>query len=314
MKLKYLFLTTLVGLALALPLQVHARPGGGSGGHGGGHSFSGGGGGGGGHGSHAAPSRMGGMYGGAAYRGSYARYNGVNQLNRTAQFNRGQPSSGRQFNRTGQLSRNGQGNRGAQLNRAGQSNRPGAANNVARNRGVGPHFSNGKINSGGAKIVAKHPANWHSNWSHNHDHIWHGHHCRWVHNSWVVFDYGFYDPFWWGYPYYPYSYGYPYDYSGYGGSYDDSYYGDNSQVYPGQDAGESEDSQYQGSDSRHSDNGSPVAIAQSRLARLGYYHGEVDGMLGPNTRRAISDYQKDHGMRVTGSVSGNTLSSIGGNQ
>ncbi len=144
-----------------------------------------------------------------------------------------------------------------------------------------------------------------------------------MNNCWVVFDFGFYP--WWGYPYgygYGYPYGYPSDYYGYGSSDDGSNYGDDSQqqVYPGQDAG-----QYQGSDNgnyeyndnanAHHGNGSPVAIAQSRLARLGYYHGQIDGVLGPSTRQAVTAYQRDHGLHVTGAVTADTLHSMnGGNQ
>jgi peptidoglycan hydrolase-like protein with peptidoglycan-binding domain len=38
-----------------------------------------------------------------------------------------------------------------------------------------------------------------------------------------------------------------------------------------------------------------VAELQRRLARAGYYHGSVDGVLGPQTRRAIRAYEQDHG-------------------
>jgi peptidoglycan hydrolase-like protein with peptidoglycan-binding domain len=34
---------------------------------------------------------------------------------------------------------------------------------------------------------------------------------------------------------------------------------------------------------------------QRRLARAGYYHGAIDGILGPQTRRAIAAYERDHG-------------------
>jgi peptidoglycan hydrolase-like protein with peptidoglycan-binding domain len=38
-----------------------------------------------------------------------------------------------------------------------------------------------------------------------------------------------------------------------------------------------------------------VAELQNRLASAGYYHGAVDGILGPATRRAIRAYERDHG-------------------
>jgi len=33
---------------------------------------------------------------------------------------------------------------------------------------------------------------------------------------------------------------------------------------------------------------------QRRLARAGYYHGSIDGVLGPQTRRAIRAYEQEH--------------------
>ena len=40
---------------------------------------------------------------------------------------------------------------------------------------------------------------------------------------------------------------------------------------------------------------SRVAELQRRLQRAGYYHGSVDGVLGPQTRSAIRAYEQDHG-------------------
>ena len=41
--------------------------------------------------------------------------------------------------------------------------------------------------------------------------------------------------------------------------------------------------------------GSRVAELQSRLASAGYYHGAIDGIMGPATRRAIRAYERNHG-------------------
>jgi peptidoglycan hydrolase-like protein with peptidoglycan-binding domain len=38
-----------------------------------------------------------------------------------------------------------------------------------------------------------------------------------------------------------------------------------------------------------------VAELQNRLASAGYYHGAIDGIMGPATRRAIRAYERDHG-------------------
>ena len=126
--------------------------------------------------------------------------------------------------------------------------------------------------------------NWHGgNWNRN----WHHHN-----GNDVIFIGSFGFPWWWGwgpswgwdwgYPYGYYGYGYPY---GYGSPYGYGYgYG-----YGGSTYGDSGYGQY-GNSSR-----SRVAELQRRLARAGYYHGSIDGVLGPQTRRAIRAYEQDHG-------------------
>jgi Putative peptidoglycan binding domain len=54
-----------------------------------------------------------------------------------------------------------------------------------------------------------------------------------------------------------------------------------------------------------------VANVQTALQEQGYYHGEVDGLLGPLTRAAIADYQRDHGLYITSAVDEPTLASLG---
>jgi hypothetical protein len=99
------------------------------------------------------------------------------------------------------------------------------------------------------------------------------HHFNHFNNVVFIGDFGF--PWWWGRGWgpswaggwgYPYGYYGGYNYGGYGSGYG---YGDSS--------------------------GSRVAELQSRLARAGYYHGAVDGIMGPATRRAIRAYERDHG-------------------
>jgi hypothetical protein len=74
-------------------------------------------------------------------------------------------------------------------------------------------------------------------------------------------------PFFYPYPYYGY---YPYGYYGY------SNYGYGST--------------------------STVVEVQRRLARAGYYHGRIDGIMGPQTRRAIRAYERDHNMPAYGMI------------
>ena len=54
-----------------------------------------------------------------------------------------------------------------------------------------------------------------------------------------------------------------------------------------------------------------IANVQAALQEQGYYHGEVDGLIGPLTRAAIADYQRDHGLYETASIDQPTLESLG---
>src|SRR5437868_510980 len=54
-----------------------------------------------------------------------------------------------------------------------------------------------------------------------------------------------------------------------------------------------------------------IANVQAALQEQGYYHGEVDGLLGPLTRAAIADYQRDHGLYETAAIDEPTLESLG---
>jgi hypothetical protein len=54
-----------------------------------------------------------------------------------------------------------------------------------------------------------------------------------------------------------------------------------------------------------------IANVQSALQQQGYYRGEVDGLIGPLTRRAIADYQRDHGLYMTSTIDQPTLQSLG---
>jgi hypothetical protein len=54
-----------------------------------------------------------------------------------------------------------------------------------------------------------------------------------------------------------------------------------------------------------------IANVQAALQQQGYYHGEVDGLLGPLTRDAIANYQRDHGLYMTSTIDQPTLESLG---
>jgi Putative peptidoglycan binding domain len=107
---------------------------------------------------------------------------------------------------------------------------------------------------------------------------WVGHHNRvvFVFGGWYYWDTGYWRPAW-GYD--PASVYY----------YDGPIYASTPEVDPGQ----------------------VVANVQSALQEQGYYQGEVDGVLGPQTRGALADYQQAQGLEPTGAVDEPTLESLG---
>jgi hypothetical protein len=89
-----------------------------------------------------------------------------------------------------------------------------------------------------------------------------------------------------GYPYY--GYGYPY--------YDDYPYG-YGYYTPYATNGINDDA--------------TVAAVQRRLARGGYYHGAIDGVIGPETRSAIRAFEHRNGLPVDGLIDRQLLRTMG---
>ena len=54
-----------------------------------------------------------------------------------------------------------------------------------------------------------------------------------------------------------------------------------------------------------------IADVQAALKDMGYYGGEVDGLLGPITREALTAYQADHGLYTTAAIDEPTLDALG---
>jgi putative peptidoglycan binding protein len=54
-----------------------------------------------------------------------------------------------------------------------------------------------------------------------------------------------------------------------------------------------------------------ITNVQIQLYNEGYYAGPIDGILGPDTRAAIADYQADHGLAVTAAIDEPTVESLG---
>ena len=229
-------------------------------------------------------------------------------------------------------------NRSIQTNRFGEMQGQ-RSNRTAQFGTGGGNRTIGNISPGHNHVFAQRSANWNHNWDRRHDHFWNGHRCRFVNGSWFIFDFGFFPWFGWpyfdyypyGYPYYgygyPYGYGYGYPYgsgygyqygSGYGydsGAYGGSYYGgQNGYDSSNYDQGGYDSSNYNqngyGSNDR-SAVAAEVADLQDKLATAGYYHGRIDGVLGPETRHALVRYQSAKGLEPSGNLTPDTLRSLG---
>ena len=124
---------------------------------------------------------------------------------------------------------------------------------------------------------------WNGNWSSRN---WSGR--KWSWGNWsggdrFIFVGGFGYPYYWNwYPYWgwgvPYAFNYGYYSYGYNPSYgyNYDYYSDPTYGYG------------------YADRSSIVQL-QRRLARAGYYYGAIDGIMGPQTRRAIRAYERTYG-------------------
>jgi hypothetical protein len=54
-----------------------------------------------------------------------------------------------------------------------------------------------------------------------------------------------------------------------------------------------------------------IGNVQTALQQQGYYQGAVDGLLGPLTRAAIANYQRNNGLTITSAIDQPTLQSLG---
>jgi len=153
-------------------------------------------------------------------------------------------------------------------------------------------------NIGREHVFARRSADWHREWDRRSDHWWHGHRCHFVNGFWFIYDTGFYPYDYW----YPYGYGYGY----YGSAY--CPYDYDAGVYEGDGADYSSQGAYRSSVSCAD---STVAAVQEQLAQQGYYRGEIDGVFGAETRRAVGRYQSDRGLHVTGNLNADTLRALG---
>jgi putative peptidoglycan binding protein len=180
-------------------------------------------------------------------------------------------------------------NRGANASAAGSPGR-------AAHRGL-----NGRTDH----IAERHDLNWHRDWDRRHAHFFHNRFFVFDNGFWCGLDDGFFP---WDYlPYYAGDY-YPYDY------YTDVQPDDNTapaSTYPyGYYTGVQPDYNTAAVNAAPAPDPT-VEATQERLAQLGYYNSPVDGIFGPTTRDAVANYQIDNQLDVTGSLSPDTLHSLG---
>jgi hypothetical protein len=146
---------------------------------------------------------------------------------------------------------------------------------IASSRAVAPRtYTQSSVASSGTQ----------SNWNHQR-------HYRSRSNVYFNFGYGY--PYY-GYPYYGYGGDYPY-YDTY--PYDYGYYTPSTNRYPVYNRGITDDA--------------TVAAVQRRLAHGGYYHGSIDGVIGPGTRTAIRAFERNNGLPVDGVIDGELLRTMG---
>src|SRR6266403_2267048 len=164
---------------------------------------------------------------------------------------------------------------------AAASNRAASAS-AARPPGTVAHRG---LNGRRDHIAERHDGNWHRDWDRRHAHFFHNRFFVFDNGFWFGLDAGFYP---WDYlPYYAGDY-YPYDYY--------------TNVQPDYNTAPAND--YPLADTT-------VQAVQTELTQLGYYNGPVDGIFGPTTRDAVTKYQIDKQLDVTGSLSPDTLQSLG---
>jgi Putative peptidoglycan binding domain len=138
-------------------------------------------------------------------------------------------------------------------------------------------------------VYRREAGNSHPDWDRRRPHYERNHWWAFNGDSWIGLDDGFFP--WDYYPYYTYDY-YPYDYV----------MGDDSSDIP---------PEYQGTTTVAPAPDPTVTAVQTHLSQQGYYGGTIDGLFGPTTRDAVARYQAKQNLAVTGSLTPDTLQSLG---
>jgi Putative peptidoglycan binding domain len=149
--------------------------------------------------------------------------------------------------------------------------------------GGGGHFGGGHFGGFAGHGFASHEGAHFAAHGWSRGHYWHRGH------------YGYGGGYWGGGPYWGW-YGDPY-------SYDYPYYG-----YNDYDDGDYSDAQTSPSEVAPSEQ--TIVAVQKELAKLGYYHGQIDGIVGPETQKAISWFQSVDKLSVSGRIDDPTLKAL----
>ena len=135
-------------------------------------------------------------------------------------------------------------------------------------------------------IAERHDGNWHRDWNRGRAHFDHGRFFVFSDGFWFGLDPGLFP---WDYlSYYANDYD-PYDYYTDVDPYDNN--GATYDIAPADSA--------------------TIQAVQRQLLSLGYYNGSIDGVFGPSTRDAVAKYQIANHLNVTGSLSPDTIQSLG---
>ena len=229
---------------------------------------------------HGGGFRAGGFAGGVGMRGGGVGFGGARFSGSAANF----AGAGPRFSSMGHPSSrqpiyDGRPNRSVTSNIT--SDRAAMASTVRPSQTLPQRGVDGRIDH---HIAERHDTNWHNDWDRRHAHFDHGRFFVFNNGFWFGLDDG---SFPWDYlPYYADDY-YPYDYYADSLPYDNNAYN----IDPADSA--------------------TIQAVQRQLLSLGYYNGSIDGVFGPSTRDAVANYQIANHLNVTGSLSPDTIQSLG---
>jgi len=118
----------------------------------------------------------------------------------------------------------------------------------------------------------------------NYHPVWHDQYWWTSHHNRIVFVFG--APYYWDANYYYPAFGYD---PGANYYYDGPIYASSPDIDPAQE----------------------VASVQSALQEQGLYQGDIDGVLGPQTRAALAEFQSAQGLEPTGAIDEPTIAALG---